>query len=243
MSGKGSSEADWPGCTIGRCSIVDGPGESTSNNYRLKPDFWTRVAEELNMPWQACEHMHWAIGEQDMAQRANGTLYIAPKKGQILESKRTPRGPDLTPLPSPFTGVDSGGGRGLGHGYGHGIFGYPKQNTSGHCEARDEKVGNEDTIEGPKQPGDGPSGKKRKLPGDRSGDGPGARKKKVARFETGPAALAAEEKYGGCDGSRRINSKQENTGPAAAKLTSDESEELRALGRRLRKRFGLFDIV
>lgn len=31
---------------------------------------WSRVSEELGVPWRAAEAMHWQLGEQDMARRA-----------------------------------------------------------------------------------------------------------------------------------------------------------------------------
>jgi hypothetical protein len=37
---------------------------------RLKPDMWSKVAEELAVPWRAVEAMHWQLGEAEMARRA-----------------------------------------------------------------------------------------------------------------------------------------------------------------------------
>ena len=31
---------------------------------------WSRVAEELSIPWRAAEAMHWQLGESEMARRA-----------------------------------------------------------------------------------------------------------------------------------------------------------------------------
>lgn len=37
---------------------------------------WTRVAEEMGMPWRAVEAMHWQLGEHEMARRAGVTPFI-----------------------------------------------------------------------------------------------------------------------------------------------------------------------
>lgn len=37
---------------------------------RFKPEMWSKVAEEMAVPWRAAEAMHWQLGEQDMARRA-----------------------------------------------------------------------------------------------------------------------------------------------------------------------------
>ena len=31
---------------------------------------WSKIAEEMTIPWRAAEAMHWQMGEQDMARRA-----------------------------------------------------------------------------------------------------------------------------------------------------------------------------
>jgi len=37
---------------------------------RFKPEMWSKIAEEMAIPWRAAEAMHWQIGEQEMARRA-----------------------------------------------------------------------------------------------------------------------------------------------------------------------------
>ncbi|TVY51980.1 hypothetical protein LCER1_G007381 [Lachnellula cervina] len=37
---------------------------------RFKPEMWSKVAEEMAIPWRAAEAMHWQLGEADMARRA-----------------------------------------------------------------------------------------------------------------------------------------------------------------------------
>lgn len=36
---------------------------------------WSRIAEEMAIPWRAAEAMHWQMGEQDMARRAGVTPF------------------------------------------------------------------------------------------------------------------------------------------------------------------------
>lgn len=42
----------------------------TVDCYRMKPEMWAKVAEDLQVPWRAAEAMHWALGEAEMAKRA-----------------------------------------------------------------------------------------------------------------------------------------------------------------------------
>ena len=37
---------------------------------RFKADMWSRIAEEMAIPWRAAEAMHWQMGENEMARRA-----------------------------------------------------------------------------------------------------------------------------------------------------------------------------
>lgn len=36
---------------------------------------WSRIAEEMAIPWRAAEAMHWQMGEQEMARRAGVTPF------------------------------------------------------------------------------------------------------------------------------------------------------------------------
>lgn len=38
--------------------------------HRFKAEMWSKVAEEMAIPWRAAEAMHWQLGEQEMARRA-----------------------------------------------------------------------------------------------------------------------------------------------------------------------------
>lgn len=42
---------------------------------RFKAEMWSKIAEELSVPWRAAEAMHWQLGEQDMARRAGVTPF------------------------------------------------------------------------------------------------------------------------------------------------------------------------
>lgn len=41
-----------------------------ANDRRFKAEMWSKVAEEMAIPWRAAEAMHWQLGEQEMARRA-----------------------------------------------------------------------------------------------------------------------------------------------------------------------------
>jgi hypothetical protein len=42
---------------------------------RFKADMWSKIAEEMILPWRAAEAMHWQIGELEMARRAGVTAF------------------------------------------------------------------------------------------------------------------------------------------------------------------------
>lgn len=43
--------------------------------HRFKADMWSRIAEEMAIPWRAAEAMHWQMGEHEMARRAGVTPF------------------------------------------------------------------------------------------------------------------------------------------------------------------------
>ena len=56
---------------------------------RFKPEIWSKIAEEMAIPWRAAEAMHWQLGEQEMARRAgvvpfslSSAAIEAPPKGR-----------------------------------------------------------------------------------------------------------------------------------------------------------------
>ncbi|KAI0843424.1 hypothetical protein F5Y06DRAFT_3840 [Hypoxylon sp. FL0890] len=62
---------------------------------RFKQDMWTKVSEEMGIPWRAAEAMHWQLGEQDMARRAGVTqpfsLATSSAEGSHSGSRASPR--------------------------------------------------------------------------------------------------------------------------------------------------------
>jgi len=50
---------------------------------------WEMVASELGLPWRAVEAMHWQMGAEDMAARANERVF----QPQSSSSTRVPRSP------------------------------------------------------------------------------------------------------------------------------------------------------
>ncbi|KAG5965256.1 hypothetical protein E4U56_001854 [Claviceps arundinis] len=63
---------------------------------RFKPDMWSKVAEELAVPWRAAEAMHWALGEADMARRAG----VIPFALAAANLESGPRAAPTTPRTS-----------------------------------------------------------------------------------------------------------------------------------------------
>ncbi|KAI9716546.1 MAG: hypothetical protein M1812_005277 [Candelaria pacifica] len=60
---------------------------------RLKPEMWSKVAEEMQIPWRAVEAMHWQLGEEDMARRAGVVPFsLSSSAVETLPAPRTRRG-------------------------------------------------------------------------------------------------------------------------------------------------------
>ncbi|KAI9048110.1 hypothetical protein LZ554_007906 [Drepanopeziza brunnea f. sp. 'monogermtubi'] len=76
---------------------------------RFKPEMWSKVAEEMAVPWRAAEAMHWQLGEADMARRA-GVIPFS------LSSVSTDVPPPPPPAVAPSLGHRSSPSR--GHRYG-----------------------------------------------------------------------------------------------------------------------------
>ena len=102
---------------------------SSTDTHRLKHDLWNPIANELGIPWRACEAMHWAMGEHEMARRANAIPFAiaaaqaepgepgcgrVAQRDRMLESTRVFEGRDLATLSSPFHSVN-----GNGHSHSH----------------------------------------------------------------------------------------------------------------------------
>ncbi len=101
---------NWPDCTRGKWSSPDrltaigtagfGAAWLSSSWDRFKAEMWSKIAEEMSIPWRAAEAMHWQLGEQDMARRAgvvpfslSSTALEMPAKGRrgSAASSRTRR--------------------------------------------------------------------------------------------------------------------------------------------------------
>ncbi|KAI9817591.1 MAG: hypothetical protein M1826_001577 [Phylliscum demangeonii] len=67
---------------------------------KFKAEMWSKVAEEMNLPWPAAETMHWQLGQHDMARRAGVTPFSLSQFGRVEV-------------------VDDGNGNGLGHEHGY----------------------------------------------------------------------------------------------------------------------------
>jgi hypothetical protein len=62
---------------------------------------WSRVAEEMAIPWRAAEAMHWQLEEQEMARRAGVVPFSLTNATSILTSRRESATRSMCPpLPS-----------------------------------------------------------------------------------------------------------------------------------------------
>ncbi|KAG9257455.1 uncharacterized protein F5Z01DRAFT_671053 [Emericellopsis atlantica] len=57
---------------------------------RFKAEMWSKVAEELAVPWRAAEAMHWSMGEVDMAARAGTTPFSMAAVNADARRRRSP---------------------------------------------------------------------------------------------------------------------------------------------------------
>ncbi|KAL9620103.1 MAG: hypothetical protein Q9160_005309 [Pyrenula sp. 1 TL-2023] len=60
---------------------------------RFKPEMWSRVAEELSIPWRAAEAMHWQLGEAEMARRAGVVPFTLASSATAPVSSTSTAGP------------------------------------------------------------------------------------------------------------------------------------------------------
>ncbi|TQB68627.1 hypothetical protein MPDQ_003140 [Monascus purpureus] len=58
---------------------------------RFKAEMWSKVAEEMAIPWRAAEAMHWQLGEQEMARRAGVVPFSLSSTAVDPSSSRTRR--------------------------------------------------------------------------------------------------------------------------------------------------------
>lgn len=72
---------------------------------RFKSEMWSKVAEELAVPWRAAEAMHWLLGEADMARRA-GVVPFSLAAVNVEGSQVARHSPQRThPMPPPGQGA------------------------------------------------------------------------------------------------------------------------------------------
>jgi hypothetical protein len=72
---------------------------------------WSRIAEEMAIPWRAAEAMHWQMGETEMARRAG----VTPFTLAINNINVDPHPPPPRPL------ARSNSSHSHSHSHGHGI--------------------------------------------------------------------------------------------------------------------------
>ncbi|KAK3169816.1 hypothetical protein OEA41_009200 [Lepraria neglecta] len=182
---------------------------------RLKHDLWNPIANELGIPWRACEAMHWAMGEHEMARRANAIPFAiaaaqaepgepgcgrVAQRDRMLESTRVFEGRDLTTLSSPFHSVN-GNGHSHSHGpAGPGTLAYTpvtippikgEQSFSAYDEEDNEEGEDDDEQEGPRA-------RRRRVGGETRLPGVAEMEGEIAAFTErgegkGPAVKAGEE--------------------------------------------------
>lgn len=57
---------------------------------RFRAEMWSRVAEEMAMPWRAVEAMHWQMGEHEMAKRAGVTPFSLSNPANTFDPMTLP---------------------------------------------------------------------------------------------------------------------------------------------------------
>jgi hypothetical protein len=51
---------------------------------------WSRIAEEMAIPWRAAEAMHWQMGEHEMARRAGVTPFTLANTNNLAQHPNAP---------------------------------------------------------------------------------------------------------------------------------------------------------
>ncbi|KAK3055065.1 hypothetical protein LTR09_004225 [Extremus antarcticus] len=69
---------------------------------RFKKDMWEKISKEMQLPWRAAEAMHWQLGEEDMARRANVSVFHLAGQAQPSHSNgMSDRVPSVSPPVAP----------------------------------------------------------------------------------------------------------------------------------------------
>ena len=96
MNGTMRRRTGLPGCMRGNISQPSLSDALTDALPRLKPEMWSNLATELQVPWRAAEAMHWQLGEAGMASRAGVTPF------SLTSTQAQPRQSSLhVPMASP----------------------------------------------------------------------------------------------------------------------------------------------
>lgn len=66
---------------------------------RFKAEMWSKIAEEMAIPWRAAEAMHWQLGEQEMARRAGVVPFSLSSSAIDPPATRTRRASTSAPRP------------------------------------------------------------------------------------------------------------------------------------------------
>ena len=83
-----------PGCTKGMSrNVAQDKSCATDADVcsRFKQDMWSKIAEEMTLPWRAAEAMHWQMGEQEMACRAGVVAFSLSNNQSTPPSSLPPR--------------------------------------------------------------------------------------------------------------------------------------------------------
>ena len=75
---------------------------------------WEMVAKEMGLPWRAIEGIHWDMGREEMASRANVPVFQPHAAATTTPQRRSPPGPRPNPhlAPAPTPPGDSAGEQG-----------------------------------------------------------------------------------------------------------------------------------
>jgi hypothetical protein len=85
-------------------SAFDSKTKELTASYRFKQQMWETIAKEMGLPWRAIEGIHWEMGREEMASRANVPVF-QPHAAISAPQRLTPPGPrtnpNLAPAPTP----------------------------------------------------------------------------------------------------------------------------------------------
>lgn len=68
------------------CSLLEHKNAQAYNSSRMKSKMWTELANSLGVPWRSAEAMHWMLGADEMAQRANAVPFSLGASGSANQA-------------------------------------------------------------------------------------------------------------------------------------------------------------